>query len=331
MSNVSVYRGNIINSEAECIVNPATPNLMPGAGVNRTIFYSAGDKLYNYCMELNTTLELGQAIATPSFDAPVECIIHVLGPYWYGGYEGEAKALASCYIESLKIMMDKGYHSIAFPAISTGNGKYPVREAAEIAVFTVKNFIENHPDYDIEVYLMCYDDETLVRYRNANVAENIDILKYLKRKEIHVNTKFIKSEISLARPSLFKKELNKEQEDRLVYTVLKRIVAKKKNLMLLSNKLSKDRITLKTCDAHNGKRGPYVTLDTVENVHVEYTKKGLFKHPEAISFVIHPYAYKVQEILDDHQDDVATVNKKKKENKPVQKIEVNLEEELKNL
>lgn len=291
MSEIFIYRGNLVNVESDCIVCPANSSLMPGGGVNRTIFYAAGDDLYNYCQGLER-VEPGKAIATPGFNIPVKHIIHTVGPYWHGGYEGEAKTLASCYIECMKLAVSLGMTSIAFPAISTGAGKYPVKEASEIAVYSVKSFLQNHPDVDIKVYMMCFTDDVLMRFRNANMAKNMDVVKYLKRKNIVITDyELTKDEISLARKKLFKKERTKEQTNKTVYAVLRRIVKKRRHLILLGSKMTKDRITSKTCDAHEGRTGPYITLDTVENIEIKEIKKGLFMVPTTISFVVKPYAY----------------------------------------
>lgn len=291
MSEIFIYRGNLVNVEADCIVCPANSSLMPGAGVNRVVFYAAGDDLYNYCQNLEK-VEPGKAVTTPGFNIPVKYIIHTVGPYWHGGYEGEAKILASCYIECMKKAVELGMKSIAFPALSTGNGKYPIREAAEIAVYSVKSFLQNHPDVNMDVYMMCFTDDALIKFRNANMATNMDIVKYLKRKDIKItDMELTKDEVSLAKKKLFKKERTKEQTDKTVYAVLRRIAKKRKNLIVLGSKMTKDRITAKTCDAHDGRTGPYITLDTVENIEIKEIKKGLFMVPTTISFVVRPYAY----------------------------------------
>ena len=62
--------------------------------------------------------------------------------------------LSNCYRNSLDVAKANGLHSIAFPGISTGVYGYPKEEAAEIALRTVKEWIEAHPDYDIEVTIV---------------------------------------------------------------------------------------------------------------------------------------------------------------------------------
>jgi O-acetyl-ADP-ribose deacetylase (regulator of RNase III) len=54
--------------------------------------------------------------------------------------------LASCYRESLKLASDKGIETVAFPSISTGAYGYPVKEAAGIALQTVRDYLAQHPE-----------------------------------------------------------------------------------------------------------------------------------------------------------------------------------------
>lgn len=333
MSEIFIYRGNLVNVETDCIVCPANSSMMPGAGVNRVIFYAAGDELYNYCQGLER-IEPGKAVATPAFNIPVKHIIHTVGPYWHGGYEGEAKILASCYIECMKKAVELGMKSIAFPAISTGNGKYPMREASEIAVYSVKSFLQNHPDVDMNVYMMCFTDDALMKFRNANMATNMDIVKYLKRKDIKItDLELTKEEKSLAKKKLFKKERTQEQTNKTVYAVLRRIAKKRRNLIILSSKMTKDRITTKTCDAHEGRTGPYITLDTVENVDIKEVKKGISMVPTTISFVVKPYAYTKEDpaVVQEQQEAELRAKIASGEVEAPEEIKmVNIEEELLN-
>ena len=65
---------------------------------------------------------------------------------WDGGRNREEELLANCYFNSMKLAMDNGIRSIAFPSISTGVYSFPVELAAKIAVHTVNRFLQDNPD-----------------------------------------------------------------------------------------------------------------------------------------------------------------------------------------
>ncbi|PKL32043.1 MAG: O-acetyl-ADP-ribose deacetylase, partial [Spirochaetae bacterium HGW-Spirochaetae-10] len=71
--------------------------------------------------------------------------------------------LASCYKSSLKLAVENGLHSVAFPNISTGVYGYPKEEAAQIAVKTVQDFLTS--DTSLHVIFCCFDGENLRLYR----------------------------------------------------------------------------------------------------------------------------------------------------------------------
>ena len=94
-------------------------------------------------------------------------MIHTVGPRWHGGSRGEADALASCYVKSLVVAMERGIRSIAFPSISTGAFGYPVNEAARVAVKAVDGFLKDHPDAFDDVCWVLFDNYTLSVYEKA--------------------------------------------------------------------------------------------------------------------------------------------------------------------
>ncbi len=139
MTTLRAINGDITIVDADAIVNAANRSLLGGGGVDRAIHLAAGPALYEYCLTLGGC-EVGQARITPGFDARAKFIIHTVGPKWQGGHAGEAELPASCYRESLRLAVENGVRSVAFPCISTGIYGYLLRAACQIAVNTVRAF-----------------------------------------------------------------------------------------------------------------------------------------------------------------------------------------------
>jgi O-acetyl-ADP-ribose deacetylase (regulator of RNase III) len=76
--------------------------------------------------------------------------------------------LHSCYINSLRLAIENGARTVAFPSISTGAYGYPIVQAAGIALDAVKSVIERHPYEKLQrVYFVCFDDRTYNEYFKA--------------------------------------------------------------------------------------------------------------------------------------------------------------------
>lgn len=167
---IKAVRGDITKiNDVDAIVNAANRTLLGGGGVDGAIHRAAGRKLLEECRTLNGC-DTGDAKLTGAYDLPCSHVIHTVGPVWHGGDHGEAELLASCYRRSLQVAAEHGIRRIAFPSISTGVYHYPVREAAKIAVGTVTEFLEEHPDAFDVVEWVLFDDNTMQVYEQAIAA-----------------------------------------------------------------------------------------------------------------------------------------------------------------
>src|SRR3989304_2075013 len=101
---------------------------------------------------------------TNGYRLPAKYVIHAVGPVWYGGSQGEAELLASCYQRSLEIADSLAVETIAFPAIRTGIYGFPFQQAAEIAVRTVRKFV-TQPTSLQGVIFCCFSEQDYLVYQ----------------------------------------------------------------------------------------------------------------------------------------------------------------------
>ena len=159
MSKIEIIKTGITKLNVDCIVNAANSELLAGGGVCGAIFTEAGMKeLQNACNTIGGC-QTGSAVITPGFHLKARYIIHAVGPVWNGGRFGEKELLYSCYHSAMKLAQENHCHTIAFPLISSGIYGYPKREAWEVALKSVHAFLEEHPDYSLDVTFAVLSDD----------------------------------------------------------------------------------------------------------------------------------------------------------------------------
>ncbi|MGD0932374.1 MAG: O-acetyl-ADP-ribose deacetylase [Candidatus Korobacteraceae bacterium] len=168
-SLIIVGPGDITREETDAIVNAANSSLLGGGGVDGAIHRAGGPAILAECRRIVDRigrLPAGQAVATCAGKLAARYVIHTVGPFWSGGERGEAETLASCHRESIRIADELQLGSIAFPAISTGAYRYPVEQAALVAIGSVAEAMETAAHLR-EVRFVLFDGGTTEQYAMA--------------------------------------------------------------------------------------------------------------------------------------------------------------------
>ena len=139
-SRIEMLRGDITKLDVDAIVNAANTTLLGGGGVDGAIHRAAGRGLLAECRTLGGCRP-GEAKITRGYGLSARFVIHTVGPIWRGGKQNEAHTLANCYRSSLRLAVENGIKTMAFPAISCGAYGYPIKEAAHIAFKTTSEFL----------------------------------------------------------------------------------------------------------------------------------------------------------------------------------------------
>ena len=160
---LEVISGDITKLDVDAVVNAANAALSGGGGVDGAINRAAGPELVRASRKLGP-ISAGEAVLTGGFDLPAKYVIHAVGPVWRGGDEGEHEQLASCYKRALELANEYDVDSVAFPAISCGAYRFPVHQAAKVAVDSVLEFCEARERCPSEIYLVCFDPEVKRAY-----------------------------------------------------------------------------------------------------------------------------------------------------------------------
>ena len=156
-SKIDIVRGDITKLAVDAIVNAANTTLLGGGGVDGAIHRAAGPELLAECRTLGGC-QSGEAKITRGYNLHARFVIHTVGPFWTGGHRGEAEVLANCYRNSLHLALENSVKTIAFPAISCGAYRYPILEAAKIAVETTREFLTNNDKIGKVIFVVANDE-----------------------------------------------------------------------------------------------------------------------------------------------------------------------------
>ena len=168
MQRIQLVKGDITKQQTDAIVNAANSSLLGGGGVDGAIHRAGGKAILDECVAIRNRqggCKTGEAVITTGGNLPAKYVIHTVGPVWNGDKAEKEQLLANAYRNSLKIAIENDIETIAFPNISTGIYHFPKDKAAEIAVTTVREFLNENSSIK-KVVFVCFDDENFALYKD---------------------------------------------------------------------------------------------------------------------------------------------------------------------
>jgi O-acetyl-ADP-ribose deacetylase (regulator of RNase III) len=163
-SQVELLEGDLVEQDVDAVVNAANSSLLGGGGVDGALHRAAGPELLAECRSLGGC-PTGEARLTRGYRLKARYVIHAVGPI-YRGDSGDAELLSAAHRSSLELASRHKLRGIAFPAISTGAYGYPFDEAAQVALQTVKRYLEAHPEIEL-VRFVLWGEPALTAYQRA--------------------------------------------------------------------------------------------------------------------------------------------------------------------
>ncbi len=168
-NNIAVWQGDITRLKVDAIVNAANSGMLGcfyplHACIDNFIHTYSGIQLRLKCAEIITKQDYpeptGQAKITSAYNLPSSYVLHTVGPIIaHSVSEEDKKLLQNCYTACLELATKNNLKSIAFCCISTGVFMFPQVLAAEIAIRTVKEYLQNHNNSIKVVFNVFKDDD----------------------------------------------------------------------------------------------------------------------------------------------------------------------------
>lgn len=140
---IELVLGDITRQHVDAVVNAANSQLAGGGGVDGAIHQAGGPTIMEETERLYPEgCPTGKAVPSTAGLLPARFVFHAVGPVWRGGGQSERELLASAHLECLQLATKHDCRSIAFPALSTGAYGFPIDQAAEVALETVRDSLE---------------------------------------------------------------------------------------------------------------------------------------------------------------------------------------------
>jgi O-acetyl-ADP-ribose deacetylase (regulator of RNase III) len=149
LAEIQLIKGDITKIAVDAIVNAANAQLAGGGGVDGAIHSAGGPEIMRELDEIRSRIgrcQTGKAVVTSAGRLPAKYVFHAVGPIYRDGQSGESELLACCYRTCLDLAREHDLRTISFPSISTGVYGFPIVEATDIALRTVRDWLRAHAE-----------------------------------------------------------------------------------------------------------------------------------------------------------------------------------------
>ncbi len=151
MARIQLWNGDICELEVDAIVNPANPSLWMATGVGGAIKRAGGDEI-EFAAVRQGPIELGQAVVTTAGSLAARMVIHAVS--LDRDRRTSAAAIRGAVHSAMALARENNVTSIAFPALGTGVGGYPINEAAEITLATIHEELPRSPSIEVVTFAL---------------------------------------------------------------------------------------------------------------------------------------------------------------------------------
>ena len=162
-SFLELTQGDITDQTTDAIVNAANASLQLGGGVAGAIRRKGGQKIQEECNKKGR-IHVGGVLLTTGGNLKARYVIHAVGPIH--GEEHENEKLKDATLNALILSDKNGLKSIAFPAISTGIFRFPIKRCAIIMLSTTIAYLEGFTKLEKVIYCL-YDENTFETFKNS--------------------------------------------------------------------------------------------------------------------------------------------------------------------
>lgn len=140
MARIELWNGDICDLEVDAIVNAANTSLWMATGVGGAIKRAGGDEI-EFAAVRQAPVALGDAIVTPAGRLAARVVIHAVS--LDRDRRTSRQAIASAVRNTMARARELSLTSVAFPALGTGVGGFPLDEAARIEVGAVRRHLDS--------------------------------------------------------------------------------------------------------------------------------------------------------------------------------------------